>query len=197
MSRGGGRWWNAEPEVAINLLAGPLATLQVAIPVRTALAPSTDYSWMVDQTLAVSRHLAFGTGVLWPYGPLGFADHPVDLSRPLLAAALVHCLRRRMRIRRPVAAASVLALLPADAVLGSLGTSWLVTELILLILADLRARSRSASPLSVPGCAGVAQVKRSFAAALALLIVWSVPQIARRAGARMGGTWGPLPEPGS
>lgn len=48
-----------------------------------------DRMWMQDNYLAIMHHLRFGVDYLFTYGPFGFADFPLTLSRPLLAACLV------------------------------------------------------------------------------------------------------------
>ncbi len=75
---------------AAGTLAVGLALLGTAPPVAHVLAQpdQLDMSWMYDSYLAVTHHLMFGTQYLWTYGPLGFIDSPLEVSRHLLAGAL-------------------------------------------------------------------------------------------------------------
>ncbi len=75
---------------AAGTLASGLALLGAARPVAEVLAQpdQLDMAWMYDSYLAITHHLVFGTEYLWTYGPLGFIDSPLEVSRHLLAGAL-------------------------------------------------------------------------------------------------------------
>ncbi len=61
--------------VGVALLAAILSLLHLPALYASLQSPdSLDWSWAVDDFLAVRDHLAFGSAYVWTYGPLAIAS---------------------------------------------------------------------------------------------------------------------------
>ena len=135
---------------AIALL---LSLMQVGPPARSVLQSSNtlDPSWMVDAYLAAAGHAKFGSSYVWSYGPLGFADFVLPISRHLMNAAelieialaillpvlLLHILASRLRLpAASVTLAILVLLLPPHFGTGGIEQAALISALMLLYAAS-------------------------------------------------------------
>ena len=181
--------------VAVAAAAWQTRTLEPSV------VAGLDVSWRVALHLTALRHVGYGPGFVWTYGPLGFLAFPLAVSSGTLLAsfavsALVAILVAYLLIRRVRAAFGlVLAIVLSYLVLGlplGPGDGLLVIVLLLAIdaLEEPDGRLGRAFPFTGAVVAAITSLTKTNDGGAAILIVGAVC-VALWATGRRRAVWAP------